>query len=374
MSETDTELIAALVVRDYGERPRVERVSLSPPRAGEVRVQIRTSGICHSDLHAISGTLPLPMPIVLGHEASGVVTRIGPGVRRVKPGDRVVVTWIPSCGRCFWCVNGQPELCEEANRGSVEGTPADGDSHLSWQGEPLYPFSWAGTLADAVVVPESAVIPIAADVPWDEAALLGCAVQTGVGAALHSPIRAGDTVLVIGLGGVGQNIVQGARIAGAARILAMDPVAAKRDLALTLGATDAIDPAADDPLTAVLDLTGDRGVDVAFEAVGQPDLIALAFNAVRRGGTAVAVGVPSPELDLTVNAFAFPSQEKTLTGSWLGGSYPPRDIPRLIELWRSGRLQLSPLLSRPFRLSEAPAALDALAHGQILRGIVRLSD
>lgn len=374
MSETDTELIAALVVRDYGERPRVERVSLSPPRAGEVRVQIRTSGICHSDLHAISGTLPLPMPIVLGHEASGVVTRIGPGVRRVKPGDRVVVTWIPSCGRCFWCVNGQPELCEEANRGSVEGTPADGDSHLSWQGEPLYPFSWAGTLADAVVVPESAVIPIAADVPWDEAALLGCAVQTGVGAALHSPIRAGDTVLVIGLGGVGQNIVQGARIAGAARILAMDPVAAKRELALTLGATDAIDPAADDPLTAVLDLTRDRGVDVAFEAVGQPDLIALAFNAVRRGGTAVAVGVPSPELDLTVNAFAFPSQEKTLTGSWLGGSYPPRDIPRLIELWRSGRLQLSPLLSRPFRLSEAPAALDALAHGQILRGIVRLSD
>lgn len=374
MSETDTELIAALVVRDYGERPRVERVSLSPPRAGEVRVQIRTSGICHSDLHAISGTLPLPMPIVLGHEASGVVTRIGPGVRRVKPGDRVVVTWIPSCGRCFWCVNGQPELCEEANRGSVEGTPADGDSHLSWHGEPLYPFSWAGTLADAVVVPESAVIPIAADVPWDEAALLGCAVQTGVGAALHSPIRAGDTVLVIGLGGVGQNIVQGARIAGAARILAMDPVATKRDLALTLGATDAIDPAADDPLTAVLDLTRDRGVDVAFEAVGQPDLIALAFNAVRRGGTAVAVGVPSPELDLTVNAFAFPSQEKTLTGSWLGGSYPPRDIPRLIELWRSGRLQLSPLLSRPFRLSEAPAALDALAHGQILRGIVRLSD
>ncbi len=374
MSETDTELIAALVVRDYGERPRVERVSLSPPRAGEVRVQIRTSGICHSDLHAISGTLPLPMPIVLGHEASGVVTRIGPGVGRVKPGDRVVVTWIPSCGRCFWCVNGQPELCEEANRGSVEGTSTDGDSHLSWQGEPLYPFSWAGTLADAVVVPESAVIPIAADVPWDEAALLGCAVQTGVGAALHSPIRAGDTVLVIGLGGVGQNIVQGARIAGAARILAMDPVAAKRELALTLGATDAIDPAADDPLTAVLDLTGDRGVDVAFEAVGQPDLIALAFNAVRRGGTAVAVGVPSPELDLTVNAFAFPSQEKTLTGSWLGGSYPPRDIPRLIELWRSGRLQLSPLLSRPFRLSEAPAALDALAHGQILRGIVRLSD
>jgi S-(hydroxymethyl)glutathione dehydrogenase/alcohol dehydrogenase len=374
MSETDTERIAALVVRDYGERPRVEQVSLSSPRAGEVRVQIRTSGICHSDLHAISGTLPLPMPIVLGHEASGVVTRIGPGVRRVKPGDRVVVTWIPSCGRCFWCVNGQPELCEEANRGSVEGTPADGDSHLSWQGEPLYPFSWAGTLADAVVVPESAVIPIADDVPWDEAALLGCAVQTGVGAALHSPIRAGDTVLVIGLGGVGQNIVQGARIAGAARILAMDPVAAKRDLALTLGATDAVDPAADDPLTAVLDLTRDRGVDVAFEAVGQPDLIALAFNAVRRGGTAVAVGVPSPELDLTVNAFAFPSQEKTLTGSWLGGSYPPRDIPRLIALWRSGRLQLSPLLSRPFQLSEAPAALEALAHGQILRGIVRLSE
>jgi S-(hydroxymethyl)glutathione dehydrogenase/alcohol dehydrogenase len=309
--------------------------------------------------------------MVLGHEASGVVEMVGSGVTRIAVGRRVVVTWIPPCGHCFWCLNGQPELCDEANRGAVEGTSADGSSHLRWRGEPLYPFSWAGTLAEAVVVPQTAVIPIPDEMPWDEAALLGCAVQTGVGAALHSPLRPGGTALIIGLGGVGLSIVQGARIAGASRIIGVDPVNEKRATALALGATEVVDPDAEDPLAAVLEMTGDRGVDVAFEAVGAPDLLALAFNAARRGGTAVAVGVPAPHVEVSLNAFSFPSQEKTLTGSWLGGSYPARDVPRLASLWQAGYLKLRPLVSPPYSLSEAPQALKDLASGRVIRPVVR---
>jgi len=368
-----TRSIQALVVEDYDQRPRIEQVDLQDPGPGEVRVDLRASGVCHSDLHAVTGRLPLPMPIVLGHEGAGVVAAVGSGVHRVAVGQRVVVTWVPVCGQCFWCLNGAPELCEVANRGAVDGTRPDGHTPLGWRGAPLYPFSWAGTLATAAVVPETAVIPIGPELSWAEAALLGCAVQTGVGAALRAPIQAGDTVAVLGLGGVGQNVVQGARIAGAARILVVDPVPWKRDLAMTLGATDAVD-GSEDVLTTLLELTGDRGVDVAFDVVGQPDLMALAFNAVRRGGTAVAVGVPDPNEEVSLNAFSFVSQEKTLTGSWLGGSYPARDIPRLEALARSGRLLLKPLVTREYRLAEAADALDDLTAGRVVRAVVTFPD
>jgi len=371
MGPVSREQVAALIAPDYQETPVVQPVELDPPQPGEVRIQMAAAGICHSDLHAIDGTLPLPMPMVLGHEGAGLVTAVGAGVVRVKPGDRVVVTWIPSCGRCYWCVNGQPELCDEANRGAVSGTAADGTTRLHWRGAPIHPFSWAGTLAEAAVVPETLVVRIPPTLPWTEAALLGCAVQTGVGAALRAPIRPGDAVLVVGLGGVGQNIVQGARIAGAARILAADPIAAKRRLAQDLGATDPVDPAEGNLVEQVLDRTRGRGVDVAFEAVGIPDLLAAAFNATRKGGTTVAVGVPSPERDITLNAFAFVSQEKTLTGSWLGGSYPPRDVPRLIRLWQAGALRLAPLIAGPYALDEAPAALAALRRGEVVRPVIR---
>ncbi len=347
----------------------MEWVELEEPGPGEVRVSIRAAGVCHSDWHAVTGTLPLPMPMVLGHEASGTVTQVGPDVERVAVGDRVVVTWVPVCGRCFWCLNGAPELCETANRGAVDGTNADGHTPLRWRGEPLHRFSWSGTLATAAVVPESGVVRIGSDMPWTEAALLGCAVQTGVGAALRAPIVPGDTVAVLGLGGVGLNVVQGSRIAGAARIIGVDPVGWKRDLARELGATDTVD-AAEDVLTALLDLTDGRGVDVAFEAVGQVPLMALAFNAVRRGGTAVMVGVPEPNAELSLNAFAFPSQEKTLTGSWLGGSHPARDIPRLEALWRSGQLKLAPLISKTYALREVSEALHDLLTGRVARPVV----
>ncbi len=373
MSQAASRSIQALVARDYGQPPTVEWVELEPPGAGEVRVRLQAAGVCHSDWHAVTGRLPMPMPMVLGHEGSGVVDAVGAGVRGVAPGDRVVVTWVPSCGACYWCLNGSSELCAEANRGAVDGTGADGRTPLSWRGAPLHRFSWAGTLAAEAVVPEAAVVRIGGDLPWREAALLGCAVQTGVGAALRSPIRAGDTVAVLGLGGVGLNVVQGARIAGAARIIGADPVAWKGELALQMGATDLVG-SGQDPLSAVLDLTDGRGVDVAFEAVGSVALMAAAFNVARRGGTAVMVGVPDPTEELSVNAFAFPSQEKTLTGSWLGGSHPARDIPRLEALWRAGLLQLAPLLSHDYALADAPQALQDLLAGRVARAVVTFPD
>ena len=368
-----TQTIQAVVIADYDQTPQVEWVELEEPGPGEVGVRIQAAGICHSDWHAVTGTLPLPMPMVLGHEASGTVTQVGADVKRVVVGDRVVVTWVPVCGHCFWCLNGAPELCEAANRGAVDGTGADGHTPLRWRGQPLHRFSWSGTLATAAVVPESAVVRIGSDMPWSDAALLGCAVQTGVGAALRAPIVPGDTVAVLGLGGVGQNVVQGARIAGAARIIGVDPIGWKRDLARELGATDTVD-ASEDVLTALLDLTHGRGVDVAFEAVGHVPPMALAFNAVRRGGTAVMVGVPEPNAELSLNAFAFPSQEKTLTGSWLGGSHPARDIPRLEALWRSGLLKLAPLTSHTYALHEVPEALNDLLTGRVARPVVVFGD
>jgi S-(hydroxymethyl)glutathione dehydrogenase/alcohol dehydrogenase len=282
--------------------------------------------------------------------------------------------WVPACGQCFWCLRDQPELCEAANYGAVHGALPARRTPLSWRGAPAYAFSLTGTLAGYAVVPQAGLTTLPADIPWDEAALLGCAVLTGTGAAFRAPLHGYDDVLVIGLGGVGQAIVQGARIAGAGRIIAVDPVAFKRAVARETGATMVVDPTVVDPLEVVLDATDGRGVDVAFEAVGRPDLLALAFNAVRKGGTAVAVGVPAPNEEVALNAFAFPSQEKTLTGSWYGGAHPTTDVPRLVDLWRRGALQLRPLLTRSYTLAEAADAVRDLEAGKVIRGAVWLSD
>ncbi len=365
-------LIRAAILPDYDQPIEVTTVTLDAPQHGEVLVRLVAAGVCHSDGHVVTGHLPLPTPIVLGHEGAGVVEEVGMGVTHLRPGDRVMVSWIPACGHCWWCVNGQPELCEQANTSAVSGERPDGSTRLHWHNAPLYPFSSAGTWAEAAVVPATSVVPIPDHLPYAEAALLGCAVQTGVGAALRSPLRPGDTVAVIGCGGVGLNIIQGARIRGASTILAVDPAAENRELALIMGAHHAINPAQEDALTAVLDLTDDRGVDVAFEAVGQPELIALAFAAARRGGTAIAVGVPTPNATVSVNAFAFASQEKTLTGSWFGGSYAPRDVPRLIALWERQQLQLTSLIRRQYSLDAAGEALYQLLHHPAGRNLITL--
>lgn len=362
--------IRAAILPDYGEPVIISEVLLDNPGPHEVLVEMRASGVCRSDLHAVTGHLPLPVPLVLGHEGAGVVSAVGPLVTRVAPGDHVVLSWTPNCGVCRWCLNGQPELCERANASAVNGTLPSGAQRVVWQGQRIHTFSTTGTLADFAVVSEESVIPIPPHLPFDEAALLGCAVMTGVGSAFHSPIRPGDAVFVIGSGGVGLNIVQGAKILGAARIIVVDPSAVNRALALSLGASLVIDPKNDDPLSAVLDATRDEGVDVAFDAVGDPGLLALAFNATRRGGTAVAVGVPLPNVNVAINALAVVSQEKTLTGSWYGRSFPPRDIPRLVTLWEHGMLQLAPIIQRRYDLDHIAEAFDDIASTRGGRSVI----
>lgn len=362
--------IRAALLPDYDQPIEVDFVDIDPPGPQEVLVEMRASGVCRSDWHAVRGQLPLPVPLVLGHEGAGIVREVGTGVDHVKPGDRVVLSWIPSCGRCSYCVNGQPELCDQANDAAVDGTLPLGKTRVQWRNQPISVFSATGTLADMAVVSMNSVIPIPAAMPFEEACLLGCAVQTGVGAALHSPIKPGDSVVVIGAGGVGLNIVQGAKIRGAAEILVVDPSKPNQDLARAFGATQVIDPNADNALLAILDLTHDRGVDVGFEAVGDVELLALAFNAVRKGGTAIAVGVPAPNDTVNLNAFAFVSQEKTLTGSWYGASYPLRDIPRLCALWNTGQLRLAPLVQRRYPLGEVTSAFEDLANARGGRSII----
>ncbi|PSR21488.1 MAG: alcohol dehydrogenase [Sulfobacillus acidophilus] len=360
----------AVILPEYDQPLEVDVVEIDPPGPREVLVEMRASGVCRSDWHAIRGHLPLPVPLVLGHEGAGIVREVGPEVDRVHPGDRVVLSWIPSCGVCQYCVNGQPELCDRANNAAVEGTLPSGQTRVRWRNEPISVFSATGTLADLAVVSVDSVVPIPASMPFDQAALLGCAVQTGVGAALRSPIKPGDSVAVIGAGGVGLNIVQGAKIRGAAEILVVDPSKANRQLARDFGATQTIDPDSDNPLLAILDLTHDRGVDVGFEAVGDVELLALAFNAVRKGGTAVAVGVPAPNDAVSLNAFAFVSQEKTLTGSWYGSSFPLRDIPRLCALWSTGQLRLEPLIQRRYTLADTARAFEDLAKARGGRSVI----
>lgn len=363
--------VSAAVLFDYGQAVEVVDVSLSNPGPGEVLVEMQASGVCRSDWHAVTGHLPLPLPLVLGHEGAGIVRAVGPGVRRVTLGDHVVLSWISACGQCTRCLEGQPELCPRANDAAVKGNLPTGPTHLTTSEQvPLAVFSSTGTLADFVVVAEAGVVRIPANMPFDEAALLGCAVQTGIGAAFHAPLRSGDTVMVIGVGGVGLNIVQGARIRGAARIIAIDPSEANRQLARELGATEVIDPTESNPLLAVLDLTDDQGVDVAFDAVGRTELLALAFNAIRPGGTAVAVGVPEPNEAVELNAFAFVSQEKTLTGSWYGSGFPPRDIPRLTALWQSGLLRIAPLIQRRYPLRDVNRAFDDLVAARGGRSVI----
>jgi S-(hydroxymethyl)glutathione dehydrogenase/alcohol dehydrogenase len=271
-------------------------VEADAPRAGEVRVRMAAAGVCHSDLAMRDGVIPAPLPAVLGHEGAGVVTDVGPGVETVAPGDLVVISWVAQCGTCFYCGRGQPELCLQATVAMATAGLLDGTARLRAAGHggggPLYQALGCGTFTEATVVPEIAVVKVPAEVDPAVAALLGCAVVTGVGAALNTAtIRPGDTVTVVGCGGVGLNVVQGARIAGAERIVAIDVHAEKLDLARALGATDAVLARDGDPVGAVMELTAQRGADVTFEVIGRGPTIEQALGMTRRGGQTILVGI-----------------------------------------------------------------------------------
>jgi S-(hydroxymethyl)glutathione dehydrogenase / alcohol dehydrogenase len=360
----------AAVLWEPGRPVEILDVELAPPQAGEVLVRIAACGVCHSDLHVVDGDLPEPLPLVLGHEAAGVVTGIGPGIEHVQPGDRVVLALVPSCGDCEECLAGRPNFCEQGARMASTGTLADGTSRLSLDGTKLHHFNSVSSFAEYAVVPESVAVPIRADVPLDLAALIGCAVLTGWGAVTRTAgVESGARVAVFGCGGVGLSVIQAARIVGAEEIVAVDMRPDKLELAQRLGATATVQakPTAD-TARRVRHATG-GGADYAFEAIGREETIREAWDSVRPGGTAVVLGIPPKGTTVAIDAWGF-INEKTLKGSFLGSASIFDDVPRLIDLYSSGDLLLEELVSDRIPLAGLPQAFDRLRGGEAVRQLV----
>jgi S-(hydroxymethyl)glutathione dehydrogenase / alcohol dehydrogenase len=357
-------VMRAAVVRERGGPFEIrEDVELIDPRPGEVRVAIRYCGVCGSDLSAWSSpTVALDPPFVLGHEAAGAVVDVGAGVTGIDLGQHVVLSFVAPCGRCPQCWAGHSNLC------SGNGLAPAGVGLLSVAGEPVGSMSLGG-YAEQTVVPASAVIPVDEDVPLDLAALIGCGVMTGVGAVINTArVEPGATVAVLGSGGVGLNVIQGARIAGAAAIVAVDPVEGRRQAALELGATHAVAPG--DFPALVADLTRGAGVDYAFEVSGRQESLRPAVLSTRRGGATVLVGLSNAELPVTVREIAL--AERRVLGSFYGSGRTQIDFPRLIALWRSGQLDLERLVTRRIALSEVDSAFEAMRAGDGIRTVIDL--
>lgn len=363
----------AAVLYEYGQPLGVTDAHFDDPGPGEVLVRVAFSGICHSDEHVALGDLPLPLPMVLGHEGSGWVQAVGEGVRGLRAGDRVVLSWLPACGTCLACRRGWTGMCRESAKAATDGTLWHGRTAVRTDTETLHVMSLSGTLASYAVVPAGGVVPLPPGVPLREAALLGCSAVTGYGAVAHAAaVGPGATVAVIGAGGVGQQVVMANRLFGAVQIIAIDRFPARLEAARSVGATDLVNPLVEDPLMAVLDRTDGMGTDFAFEVVGTTATIAQAFNSIRPGGTAVVVGVAPPHEEVSLNAFAFPSQGKTLKGTWYGSGDMAADVGAILEARRTGRIDLAPLLGGTWPLERVNEAFSALRHGQPGRAMVQL--
>jgi len=355
----------AVVLREVGRPTAVEQVALRPVNSDEVRVQLAASGVCHTDLSVRDGQMPALLPCTLGHEGAGVVVQAGDDVTTVGPGDHVVLTWNVPCRSCPHCLRGEAQLCPHGLNhafGAPYAESADG---------PLWPSMGAGTLAEQTLLPGAAAVPVDPSLPLDHAALLGCAVTTGVGAVIRTAaVRPGESVLVVGCGGVGLAAIQGARLAGAATIIAADRQAAQLPAALANGATDTVDAGEADVATAVRDLTGSAGVDHAIEVVGKPATIREAYDATRRGGAVTVVGAAGHQDTVTFPALSLMADGKTIRGSVYGGSDPARDIPVLARLASRGLLDLEALVTRRTGIDDVETAFSDMAAGRGARTVV----
>lgn len=348
-----------------GEKVTVEDVQPAERGPSDVVVQIGASGVCHSDLSVVDGGRPLAAPAILGHEAAGRVVAIGSDVSLVQVGDRVITTFIPACGRCFWCMRGQSNLCALA--ADVAATPRA----VLGDGRTATAFLGLGTFGDETTVHEASVVPVQSHLPDEQLALLGCGVTTGIYSVFETAgVQPGDTVAVVGCGGVGQAVVQGASLVGAVRIIAIDPVAMKRDKALALGATDSVDPAVGDVGAAVRELTGGRGVDYVFEATGLADVVGQAVTLVRRGGAVVMLGMPRHDSEIRVPALKFFAEGKRILVSKYGDAQVRRALPTLVALAEAGRIDLGALVTRRIGLHEVDDALRAMVAGEVIRSVV----
>ena len=345
-------------------------VQQQPPKAGEARVKVKAAGVCHSDWHIINGDWTLPLPMVLGHEAAGIVDEVGAGVTTVKPGDHVIFSFRPQCGHCLYCSIGRSILCDGHND-TPRWVMFDGTPRLSRNGEGLNQLARIGTFAENVVCPAEQLVPIRHDMPWPQAVLVGCCVPTGVGAVTRcAEVEAGSSVLVIGCGGVGLNVVQGARLAGAATIVAADLLDGKLKYATDFGATHTVNASSTNVVDFCRSLTGGRGVDYAFDAIGGEQTTLQIVDAVRPGGTAVIVGMAAMACRAPITPYMMALQEKCLKGTMYGSVRPNLDFPALVELYLQKRLKIDELVSRTYRLDEINEGFQALRSGQVARGVV----
>jgi Zn-dependent alcohol dehydrogenase len=364
--------IRAAVLEEIGGPMPLQELELERPRAHEVLVRIEASGVCHSDQNAIDGTAATRCPAVLGHEGAGVVEAVGDGVATVRPGDHVALSWAPSCGSCEECLRELPQICSTAWPAMSAGGLADGTTRLSRGGEPVYHYSFISSFADRSVVPERSCVRIPDDVPFEIAALVGCAVTTGVGAVWRTAgVRPGDRVAVIGCGGVGLSAVLAAAAAGAETIVAVDLSAEKAEEAKELGATDAVawQGSPDATAEAVRGLAR-GGVDYAVEATGRPDAMLTAFLSTRARGAAVLIGIPREDAVLSVPALTIPRMERRILGSLYGSSRPERDFVTILDLYRRGRLPLDKLVSHRFPFDRVGDAFDVLRSGVARRVVL----
>ncbi|MEC9331977.1 MAG: zinc-dependent alcohol dehydrogenase family protein [Verrucomicrobiota bacterium] len=350
----------------------IEEVELDGPKEGEVLVQVAGAGLCHSDLSVINGSRPRPVPMVMGHEAAGIVRDVGSGVKDLKPDDHVVFSFVPCCGGCSMCAVGRAPLCEPAYEAAITGQLLHGGRRFSLPGgeEINHHQGVSGYSEFTVAAPES-LIKIEKSYPIEMATLFGCAIMTGVGAVVNTAkVQPGTTTAVFGAGGVGLSVVLGLKLVGAYPIIAVDTLMNKLDLAKQAGATHLINASEVDPVSALRDLTGGGATDV-FEAVGSEKALGQAYAATRKGGRTITVGLPSPESELRIPALSIVAEERQLLGSYMGSCVPKRDIPRFLELYREGRLQVDVLNSRFISLDQVNEGFDALDQGEVARQIIK---
>jgi NDMA-dependent alcohol dehydrogenase len=347
----------------------VEELELDPPREGEVLVRVAANGVCRSDYHTMVGEWTMPLPMVLGHEGAGVVEAVGPGVTRSKPGDHVILNFRPNCGWCRYCTTGRPVLCSGSN------TPRwmlfDGTVRLHRGDIDIHHYARTASLAEYTVVPESGAVPVRDDMPLDKASLIGCSVTTGVCAAINTAkVQPGSSVVVFGCGGVGLNIIQGAALAGAERIIAVDPLENKLAYAKQFGATDII---VSGDRAGVVDRIRDithGGADYAFDAIGNTEVIQQAFDCTGLGATVALVGMAPEKDELRLNALSIPRTEKMIVGSWYGSARPWNDLPKMVELYMDGKIKIDEMITRRYPLDEVNEAYQALANGEVARSII----
>lgn len=365
-------LRASGAARPYADsRPlSLETVRLDPPGPDEVLVAVKAAGLCHSDLSVIDGNRPRPLPMALGHEAAGVVEAVGPGVDDLKPGDRVVMVFMPSCRHCAPCQGGRPALCEPGAAANGKGELLAGGRRLHDGAGDVHHHLGCSAFAEKAVVSRRSVVRVPDDLPFEHAALFGCAVLTGVGAVMNTAaVRPGQSVAVVGLGGVGLASVMGALAAGAAPVVAVDPSDDKLALARSFGAVETVNAADPDAVERVRALTG-GGADVVLEMAGSARALDAAWRMTRRGGATVTAGLPPPDAVLSVNVVQLVAEARTLKGSYIGDADPLRDVPRYVDLFRQGRLPVDRLLTKTITLDQINAAFDDLADGRTVRTVV----